>query len=140
MAKTGFSILNTLKQVLTLGFLTGGNDIEVTSGDMIYQDSVTDLGNTSTALGIDLSNTSSVMKCTVTDNFTLTFTNLRVCNGWITATIGGAGSYTIAFSANCEFKSGGTTPTLSSAIGAKDRIYFACDGTNVEISINNDIQ
>ena len=102
-------------------------DIEVTGH--AYADGEVDDGNSSTADTIDWT-TGNFHKSTMTGNCTYTFTAPSGATTLILKLAqGGSGSYTATWPATVKW-TGGTAPTLSTAVGAIDIITFYWDGTN----------
>jgi len=100
-------------------------DIEVTGH--AYADGEVDDGNSSTADTIDWT-TGNFHKSTMTGNCTYTFTAPSGATTLILKLVqGGSGSYTATWPATVKW-TGGTAPTLSTAVGAVDIITFYWDG------------
>lgn len=97
-----------------------------------------DLGNVSGALAIDYE-LGQYQYGTVTGNITSVTVSNWPANGvgaWMTLelTQGGSGNYTITLSSAYEFP-GGTQPVLSTAIGARDKLFLQTrtNGTTIDV-------
>ena len=103
------------------------------------------LGNTSTALSIDLSK-GNYFTCTATDNFTLSFSNAPstigdMQSGQLRIIQDGTGSRVLTLGANV-ISQGGVTPLLTTTAGATDVLYFEYRERTGElfVSVTNDWQ
>lgn len=86
-------------------------------------------GNSGAAITINFSN-GSAQKVTLTASSTFTITNGQSGGAYLIRLVqGGAGSFTVTWPLSVKW-TGGTAPTLSTAVGAVDVIGLYFDGTN----------
>ena len=116
------------------GFFQGSGNSAVTNVPQITEtltfDEEENNGDSSTADTIDWG-AKNKQKSTLTDNVTYTFTDPDGPSNLLLRVIqGGAGSYVITWPANVKWPNGGSTPTLSTTVGAIDIVAFYFDGTD----------
>lgn len=120
---TGTASTSLVEQLKIHG---NGDGVEI-SNRIFYNEVVDNTGSSFTA---DLSQ-SNMFRLTATDNFTLDYTNAKSGSYTFIIEQGGAGPYNISYTSSKFRAPGGTTPTLTSSVGAIDilsMIYSEDDG------------
>ncbi len=112
---------------------------KVTTADVIYPSEVTVTYGATTTFNFDTFINAAV---TLTGNIgTQTFTNARAGKaGMISFIQGGAGSFTTTWNSALKFASG-TTPSLSTAVGAVDILNYSCRSSSFcEAALAKDVK
>jgi len=86
-------------------------------------------------LEIDLIGQVDARTVDVNDDFTLNFVNMQIGSGWINLNITNGGNHTLTSGSNVVWPEQ-VEQELTPTDGAKDRLYWTCDGIDVECIIS----